>query len=262
MAERELSQGSGSVVKSIVIIPDLQIPYHDMRALNAMWEFVEKFRPTTLACVGDEIDSPQVSRWTKALAGEYEPTLQKHLDITHGVMLNFRQAIGKGEFHVMRSNHGDRIENYVKRYAPGLSSLTALRIDALLRYEEIGVTYHRKPYELAPGWLLMHGDEGRLYATPGATALGLARKSGRSVVCGHTHRAGLIHWTEGTPGHTRTRWGLEVGHGMHTGKAGYLRLAGDWQQAMGVLTVDGGTVIPELVPVVNGRIYYGGRRYA
>lgn len=248
-------------MKSIVVIPDLQVPYHDMRALNALYQFVEAFRPTELACVGDEIDSPQVSRWTKALAGEYEPTLQKHLDQTHEIMGNFRLALGAGDFHVSRSNHGDRVENYVRRYAPALSSLPVLRIDALLGYEKLSITYHRKPYELAPGWLLMHGDEGRLNATPGATALGLAKKSGKSVVCGHTHRAGLQHWTEGIPGRTRTRWGLEVGHGMHTAKAGYLKLAGDWQQAFGVLTVDGNTVHPELVPIINGHIIYGGKKY-
>lgn len=248
-------------MKSIMVIPDLQVPYHDPRAVNAMLNFVHDFRPTELACVGDEVDSPQVSRWTKALAGEYEPTLQAHLDEAHGIMANFKTASGNVPFNVMRSNHGDRVENYVRRYAPGLSSLTSLKIDALLRYDEIDVTYHRKPYELAPGWLLMHGDEARLSLTPGGTALGLAKKSGKSVVCGHSHRAGLQHWTEGVPGKTRTRWGLEVGHAMHTQRVSYLTLAGDWQQAFGILTVDGSTVTPELVPVNNGRIYYGGRRW-
>lgn len=249
-------------MKSIVVLPDLQVPYHDQKAVDALYQFVHAFRPTVLACVGDEIDSPQPSRWTKGLAGEYEPTLQRDIDQTHEIMANFRLALGQGEFHVSRSNHGDRLETYVKRYAPALSSLPSLKIDALLGYDALGITYHRKPYELAPGWLLMHGDEARLSLFPGGTALGLAKKSGKSVVCGHTHRAGLVHWTEGVPGKTRTRWGMEVGHAMHTGKAAYLKLAGDWQQAFGILTVDGSTVIPELVPVVNGRIYYGGRRYA
>lgn len=249
-------------MKSIVVIPDLQVPYHDQRSVNAMLTFVATFRPSELACVGDEIDSPQPSRWTKGMAGEYEPTLQRDIDTTHGIMRDFRAALGPMPFHVSRSNHGDRVETYVKRYAPALSSLPILKIDSLLRYEELDITYHRQPYELAPGWLLMHGDEGRLSQIPGVTALGLAKKAGKSVVCGHTHRAGLIHWTEGVPGKTRSRWGMEVGHGMDTKKASYLKLAGDWHQALGLLTVDGNHVVPELVPIVNGRIYYGGKRYA
>jgi UDP-2,3-diacylglucosamine pyrophosphatase LpxH len=36
-----------------------------------------------------------------------------------------------------------------------------------------------------------HGDEGRLYNHAGQTALGLATRTGKNVVCGHTHRQGI-----------------------------------------------------------------------
>lgn len=259
-----LGCGAGTVgaMKRIVVLSDLQIPYHDPKAANAAAALIDHVQPDELACVGDEIDSPQPSRWTKGMAGEYEATLQRDIDATHEMMKFFRRLIPRGTpFHVSRSNHGDRVETYVRRYAPALSSLPILKIDALLGYEELGITYHRQPYELAPGWLLMHGDEGRLALAPGATALGLAKRAGMSVVCGHTHRAGLMHWTEGTARKTRSRWGLEVGHMMDARKASYLSgMAGDWHQAVGVLTVDGTTVVPELVPIVGGRIYYQGKR--
>lgn len=249
-------------MKRIVVISDLQIPYHDKRAVIALADFIASFDPDELACVGDEIDSPQPSRWTKGMAGEYEATLASDIEQTKEIMGYLAEAAGGKPFHVSRSNHGDRVETYVKRYAPALASLPALKIDALLGYEQLGITYHRKPYELAPGWLLMHGDESRLNQTPGSTALGLAKKTGKSVVCGHTHKAGLQHWTEGLPGRTRSRWGLEVGHMMAPGKASYLKVSGDWHQAFGVLTVDGNTVVPELVPILpGGRIFYGGKKW-
>jgi hypothetical protein len=63
--------------------------------------------------------------------------------------------------------------------------LRALTVESLLEFEQLGITYHRRPYELAPEWLLVHGDEGGMSQEPGRTALRLANKFGKSVVCGH-----------------------------------------------------------------------------
>jgi hypothetical protein len=46
---------------------------------------------------------------------------------------------------------------------------------------------------------------------------------------------------------------MEVGHMMDMKKAGYLRAgSANWQQAFGVIEVDGRNVRPSLVPIVNG----------
>jgi len=71
-------------------------------------------------------DSPEPSRWNKGLAGEFEGTLQKGLDETTKIMVGFKEALGDKPFHTMRSNHGDRIQNYVTRFAPALASLRDL----------------------------------------------------------------------------------------------------------------------------------------
>ena len=87
--------------------------------------------------------------------------------------------------------------------------------------------------------------------TAGATALGLAKRAGKSVVCGHTHRAGLTHWTQsyfgGTP---KTVWGLETGCLMDFKFAKYIK-GGlfTWQQGFGILYVDGKTVVPSVIPI-------------
>ena len=52
-----------------VVISDMQIPFHDKRAVRNLTDFVEQFQPDELLCVGDEIDSPQPSRWNKGMAG-------------------------------------------------------------------------------------------------------------------------------------------------------------------------------------------------
>jgi hypothetical protein len=243
-------------MKTIVVIPDMQIPYHDPRAVKAVMNFVKDYQPDELFCVGDEADSPEPSRWNKGLAGEFEGTLQKGLDKTTEVMVGFKQALGDKPFHTMRSNHGDRIQNYVSRYAPALASLRDLEYSKLLRYKENQITYHNHFYNFAPGWILAHGDEGRANKATGGTALALAKQIGSSVVCGHTHKAGIQHEHSGWGGKINHRlYGVEVGHLMDLAQASYLGQTGaNWQQAFTILYQRRGNITPVVVPI-NGRSF-------
>jgi hypothetical protein len=110
----------------------------------------------------------------------------------------------------------------------------------------------------------MHGDEGSMNSTGGLTALGLAKRTGKSVVCGHTHRQGLVHHTQAygtaTP---KTIWGMEVGNLMDYRKAKYIK-GGlfTWQQGFGILYVDGNTVSPAVIPIQkDGSFIVEGKRW-
>ncbi len=46
----------------------------------------------------------------------------------------------------------------------------------------------------------------------GQTALGLATRTGKNVICGHTHRQGIASASHGFAGKLSTLWGMEVGH--------------------------------------------------
>jgi hypothetical protein len=237
-------------------IPDLQVPDHDVKTVKALAEWVAEREYDGIICVGDELDSPEPSRWNKGYAGEYAGTLQKGIDTCHSVLSEFRLALGEDKpFHLMRSNHGERIRTYIHRYAPALSSLAALDYERLLGLDELAITYHEKPYEFAPNWLLAHGDEGSLSQTAGGTALGLAKRWGKSVVCGHTHRAGVQHQHHSVSGRVvRPLFGMEIGHLMDMKKASYLKGgSANWQQAFAEFFVDGRHVDFRLVPILSGR---------
>lgn len=243
-------------MKRIVVLSDMQIPYQDKRATRAVMNFVADYEPDELFCVGDEADSPEPSRWNKGLAGEFVGTLQKGLDETTKIMTGFKEALGDKPFHTMRSNHGDRIHNYVNRFAPALSSLRDLEYSKLLRYRENEITYHNKFYQFTPGWILAHGDEGRANKQPGGTALTLAKQIGASVVCGHTHKQGIQHEHTGFGGSIKSRlYGVEVGHLMDLSQAHYLGQTGaNWQQGFTILYSRRGNVTPVNVPI-NGRSF-------
>jgi predicted phosphodiesterase len=243
-------------MKRVVVLSDLQIPYQDNKAVNNVIEFIADYKPDELWCVGDELDAPEPSRWNKGMAGEYAGTLQKGIDMTTEIISEFKKALGKKPFYMQRSNHTDRIDTYIRKNAPAFSSLKALEIEELLGYKKLGVTYLHQMHELLPGWVMAHGDEGVLNRVPGGTALSLAKRFGKSVVCGHTHRTGLQHDTVGMYGKTSTLWGLEVGHMMDMKQATYLKSGtANWQQGIGILVQDNrNKVIPYAVPIVNGEV--------
>jgi hypothetical protein len=250
--------------KSVVVIPDMQIPAEDKKAIEAVTRFVDDFKPDELYCVGDEADSSQVSRWSKGTFDEWSGQLQKDFDRVHQVMGNFRTAIGDKPFHVQRSNHNDRLEVYTRKFAPALASLRDLTIEHQLGYDKLGVTYHRKPWKFAPGWLMMHGDEGNMTQTAGGTALSLARRTGYSVICGHTHKFGMQHENNGVNGQTnRTLFGIECGHLMDMREATYLKYgSANWQQGFVLLEISPlGKVHPQLVPIVNKSFIVDGEKY-
>jgi hypothetical protein len=244
-------------MKRVVVLSDMQIPLHDARAITAVEQFVKDFKPDELYCVGDEADQFEISRWDKGTALEYAGTYQKNLDRTSEIMGRFKDAIGDKPFHVMRSNHGEtRVKSYLKKWAPALDSLRELKYERLLGYDEMGITYHNKLWQFAPGWVLAHGDEGNAVQTPGGTAMALAKRIGLSVVSGHTHKAGIQHFHAGYGGKiTRPLYGVEVGHLMDMQKASYLPSGhGNWQQAFSILYIRAGNVTPVIVPI-NGRSF-------
>ena len=242
-------------MKRIVVLSDLQIPYQDNKAVKASIQFIKDYKPDELWCVGDELDAPEPSRWNKGMAGEYAGTLQDSIDLTKDIMSEYRAALGKKPFYIQRSNHTDRIDTYMRKFAPAFSSLKSLEIEQLLGYSSLGITYLHRMRELLPGWVMAHGDEGALNRVPGSTALNLAKRIGKSVVCGHTHRLGLQHETVGFYGKTQTLFGLEVGHMMDIKQASYLTSgAANWQQGIGILIQDGKKVSPYTVPILGGTI--------
>ncbi|OBA84680.1 hypothetical protein A5642_25870 [Mycolicibacterium mucogenicum] len=106
-------------------------------------------------------------------------------------------------------------------------------------------------YDIAPGWIstgINAGCEDSRIA--GNTALGAARRLGKSVVMGHTLRLGVLSETHGYGGKiVRTLTGMEVGHlvDLKTARTADRRQ----QQGYGLLTVDGENVNPTPIAITS-----------
>lgn len=240
-----------------MVLPDLQCPLHDEDAVAAVMTYAADAEPDGILCVGDEADATEISRWAKGTKDEFTGLLEAGLQSTYDVLAGFAAI---APMHVMRSNHtSTRLERYLAA-APALSALSCMSYPRIMgfnghtpllggRTEPLRVTWYDRMWEFASGWVLAHGDEGNLSRIPGSTAMSLAKRIGASVVCGHTHRAGIQHSTAGFGGQiTSSLYGVEVGHLMDVTKVSYLKTGlGDWQQAFGMLRIHRGVVYPELV---------------
>lgn len=229
--------------KLIVVLADLQVPYHDPNYLKVMKKFIAAVRPDETGQIGDLMDQPEVGRWNKGAAGEYAGTFWKNAKIT-------RQILDDFNFDWIRvGNHDERMETYLQRYAPALSGDDSeFTLEHVLRMADRKTRLERKPFRIGPGWIAAHGHEGSLSPVAGRTAYGLALRWNASVVCGHTHRAGTVSTTVGLPGSRRTITGMEIGHGMLEKHATYIKSgAPNWQKAFGLFVVDGGKTYPHLI---------------
>ena len=244
-------------MKKIVVISDLQVPYHDERAVRNVASFIKRFKPDQVITIGDEIDLPQISRWTEGTPGWFEQSLGADRDATVEILWDLQVT------DMIRSNHTDRLYNVIMKKIPAFLALPELKFEKFMKLDELGIKFHRKPLEFAPDWIAIHGDEGSVKPTPGLTALDSARKHGKSVVCGHTHRAGQSAFTEASGGVLgRVLRGVEVGNLMDFKKAGYTKGVANWQQAFAVFYVDKKTVTNTIVHIEkDGSFVFEGKRY-
>jgi hypothetical protein len=252
---------------AIVILPDWQVPLHNEAMIKRVADFVGDFQPIRLGHVGDMTDSTQLSRWSQGLRQEFDGGLEGGFEKTRELLSYYRTQYD-GPWDLIRSNHDERLELAIERRLPGVAGLTIqgykLDIQNALRLDDFGINWHESPIEIAPGWVIAHGDEGRLNQVPGATALGLANEIHKSVVCGHTHRAGLAWSSKGMGNERESFAGMEVGHMMDIPSAEYLGRArlNNWGNAFGILWLNNDEVFPQLVPInPDGHFMVNGQRY-
>ena len=142
-------------------------------------------------------------------------------------------------------------------------SLPELKFEKFMKLDELGITYHKKPYTVAKGLIAVHGDEGSVKPTPGLTALESARRAGISTICGHTHRAGFSQFSESSGGKmSRIIRGYEGGHLMQTRLATYTKGQMNWQQAFIIVEEDAkGSQVSIINLEKDGTFVVAGLRY-
>jgi len=104
-------------MKKIVIVSDMQVPFHDRKAIASLIAFVRSFKPDEVVTIGDEIDFNTLSRFAENTPEQYEQTLGKDRDETFQILHDLQVS------HMVRSNHSDRLYNQIMHKIPSFLSL-------------------------------------------------------------------------------------------------------------------------------------------
>lgn len=251
--------------KTTVILPDIQYPYHDALALSKIIKVISDIQPDHVFQIGDAIDFPQVSRWSKGTAGEYAPTLQKHIDGFKGVLSEVRDAAPDASITWLEGNHDLRINEFVRSYAAPLTTLRALEVENLFGLEELGVKYVKGPVRIGTNTYAVHGHESGGYSgTTNAWENKFVKRYGsdKSIVFGHTHQPYLLTRAYGFDGKVSPRFTMNVGSVMDPTHAKYVKDGSvSWVMSFAVIRDDGKRVYPDLVTMVDRGFYFNGVKY-
>jgi predicted phosphodiesterase len=250
------------MARRIVIISDTQIPFDDRKAVAAVVRFITDTQPDEVVHIGDLMDYPSPSRWTKGTAEEFALRIKPDSEQAKRRFLEPLRAGYSGPIGVHEGNHDSRPRDYLSKYAPALIEYEdQFRFENLLDFNGFGVNVLPEFYKLAPAWVSTHGHRGgiRLSQRASDTAYAAMMRFNASVIIGHTHRQGIKPQTFGYGGNQKVFWSMEVGNLMNMKLAHYLKGAtANWQTGFALLTVEGTHVKPELVPIIGGRFTVDG----
>lgn len=252
--------------RTTLVIPDVQYPYHDKVALKKVLAVASDLQPDQIVQIGDGIDFPQVSQWSKGTAGEYADTLQEHIDgYRDEVLAPIVEAVPGAKFVWLEGNHDLRLREFVRKYAAPLGVLRNLEVSNLFGLDELGVSYERGPYRIGTNTFAIHGHESGGYCgSASAWDAKFAKRYGsdKSFVFGHTHQPFLVTRAFGYDGKVSPRFTMNVGSIMDPVAATYIKDGSvSWTMSFALLRDDGKCVYPELVTMTDRGFYLGGRKY-
>lgn len=243
--------------QNVLLIPDVQLPYHDPVILKKIIKIAETYQPDLVVQIGDLIDMPQVSRWNKGDAGEYSLTLKDHIEQTKDEFFSpLRKAAPKAAITWVSGNHDERLADYMKRYAYPIQPLMP-SMGELFELDKFGAKYVKGPVRIATNVYAVHGHESGGYcASASAWDTKLTKRYGsdKSYVFGHTHQGFLISRATGWHGNVSPRFTLNVGSIMDPANAGYVKDGSvSWVPSFGWIEDDGKRTWPELI-LFNDRL--------
>ncbi|HEY5444112.1 MAG TPA: hypothetical protein VIJ87_06505 [Pyrinomonadaceae bacterium] len=267
-----------------LFLGDLQIPYHDVRAVSLVMDVIRTWKPDAIDIVGDIDDQLEYSTYSdgttdeffnqlkaksknnEKLTIEYEkklangdeaekpvledidplPMIKEYADEAKRFYADVRSIAKKADIHVSLGNHDIRVFKYIDRKAPEVIDL--LTPDLLWGLDDQGMSwrwYHERPFERFGGIHVHHGIT--------STVTGLAVKNdieeyGVSLVRGHDHRGGVVYRSYMMPG--RSLAGMGTGHLSDVDAYG-MRYADNprWEQGFGIAHVVDDKAHLQFIPI-------------
>jgi hypothetical protein len=267
-------------------VGDLQIPYHDKRAVQLFFDVMKEWKPDAIDIVGDIDDQLEYSSFSDGTTDEFfnqlknnskwnekeEARLQKILEKSEDNTIEVADmkptdplpfvrdnALGAREFytalrkqhknadiHSSLGNHDIRIFNYIDKKAPDY--IEEITPNMLWGLDDLGIS-----------WRLYHEPpferHAGIYVHHGATTTttGLAVKSdienyNISLVRGHDHRGGVVYKSYPLTGNSLV--GMGTGHLCDPSAYGLrYTINPSWERGFGIAHVIDGKAHLQFIPI-------------
>jgi predicted phosphodiesterase len=238
--------------KSIVCLFDLHVPYHHKESLSIARQIIKDVQPEDVIFGGDVVDFFQLSTFNNDTSRA--KTTQQELDEWYDVAKEIKECAKNATFYHIIGNHEKRLQNWLNANG-GLDSLRALKLESLLRLDELGIEHGRVVSYLNNRLVILHG---RYYSSIQGSAAKKECKTRafqQSILMGHVHHCGQFEMN----GPISKVVGYEVG--ALCVDSWYSQDDKFWQRGIAVITIDGDNFDVELIRIENNKALFRGKVY-
>lgn len=278
-------------------VGDLQIPYHDKRAVDLFFKAMKSWKPDAIDVVGDIDDQLEYSTFSDGTTDEFFNVLKKNevanlkeketLEKVGGGPLVPREtnplpfikanAQGAREFytqlrkqhpnadiHNSLGNHDIRIFKYMDKKAPDY--IDDITPNMLWGLDDLGITW--RLYDLPPleRFAGIHVHHGATTTTTGLAVRTDIETYNISLVRGHDHRGGVVYKSYPMTGNSLA--GMGTGHLCDPSGYGLkYTINPAWEQGFGIAHVVDGKAHLQFIPirsssdglvcVLDGKVFRG-----
>lgn len=214
-----------------LILNDLHLPYHDVRALTACFDFGKKFKPDFIFLNGDILDFHQLSYFMK---DPRKKRFSEELKMLEDFIAILRKTF-KCKIYYKFGNHEERYDNFLFQKAHELVGVDEFNLENIIKKRVPDVEIIRdKRIVMIGGLPFIHGHEfGRQLFSPVNAARGLQLKAKHSAVKADCHTTSE-HATKDILGKIMTTYSIGCLCGL-TPK--WLPL-NEWNHGMGTIEID------------------------
>ena len=243
-------------MRHYVIIPDLHVPYHCPKYIEAVCRLLERLKQGKtlkgIVQLGDALDFWQISSYPKN--PRRKNTIGEDLEAYAEILNRLGSYLPKGgEFHQLEGNHEERLHRYIAQNSGAIFELVqSIKSYLKERFKGPGKFFwhdYMKWDSLKIGdVVLMHGFYFNQHV-----AAGHLTKYKVSTIFGHTHRVQYVF--------DGTHYAANLGHGSRESVIKHKPTPTGWRQAVGVLTLlDSGKTRLEIILVESGYGIWGGEK--
>lgn len=232
----------------ILILSDIHIPYHSVKALTVALEWAEQRRPDTILLNGDTLDAHQLSRFVRDPG---KRSFSQELEAFRQFIDVLRDSFdAKIIFKV--GNHEERYEHFLMQKAGELHGVEEFRLENIIRSRAGNVDYVANKRIIKAGELnILHGHEfGTGFFSPVNVARGLFLRGKVSAIQGHNHQTSE-HTETDMNGKTTTTWSTGC---LSDLRPDYLPI-NKWNHGFAYIETDGHEFDVENLRIINGKVY-------